>query len=153
MSQLTIELVPRTAWFSNVRKMVSRKDWDILRKESYKKANYKCEICGGIGKRYPVECHEVWGYDDDKYVQKLLRLISLCPACHEVKHIGLASVRGRGEIAKKHLAKVNGWSRQETDKYVIEQFDIWRIRSSYTWKIDLTWLEKRNIEYKNDRKT
>ncbi len=151
MSQLTIELVPRTAWFSNVRKMISRKDWDILRKESYKKANYKCEICGGIGKRYPVECHEVWEYDDDKHVQKLLRLISLCPSCHEVKHIGLAGVRGRGEIAKEHLAKTNGWSKQKTDKYVIEQFDIWKIRSSYTWEIDLTWLEKRNIEYKNDR--
>ena len=36
--KLTIELVPRTAWFSNVRSMVSREDWDVLRKECYAQA-------------------------------------------------------------------------------------------------------------------
>lgn len=149
--QLTIELVPKTAWFSNVRSMISKKDWDILRREAYKKAGYKCEICGGIGKKHPVECHEIWQYDDKKHIQKLIRLTALCPACHEVKHIGLAHIRNRGEIAKEHLSKVNDWSKQKTNKYVQEQFNVWMGRSCSEWKIDITWLEKRGIEYKKDK--
>ena len=39
--------------------------------------------------------HEVWDYDDARRVQRLVRLIALCPACHEVKHLGLAAKRGR----------------------------------------------------------
>ena len=41
---LTIELVPSTSHYTNVRTILPKKEWDRLRKESYKKANYKCEI-------------------------------------------------------------------------------------------------------------
>lgn len=152
-TKLTIELVPKTAWFSNVRSMVSAKNWDILKKESYKKASHKCEICNGVGKKHPVECHEIWGYDDDKYIQKLLGLISLCPSCHEVKHMGLANIRGRTEIAIKHLAKVNDWGIKQANEYVIEQFTVWEERSLNDWDINLSWLTERGIEYKDDRKS
>ena len=149
--KLTIELVPQTAWFSNVRSMVSKEDWDILRKEAYKKANYKCELCGGVGSKHPVECHEIWEYDDQNHTQKLLGLIALCPSCHEVKHMGLASVRGRQDIATQHLAKVNNWSKNQVNQYVDEQFNKWQKRSGYEWEIDLKWLEEKGIKYKNDR--
>jgi len=46
--QITIELVPQTSWFVNVRSMVSTEDWDTLRKESYRNSNYKCKICGNV---------------------------------------------------------------------------------------------------------
>ena len=151
--RLTIELVPKTTWFSNVRSMVSRQDWDFLRRNSYKKANYLCEVCGGVGNHHPVECHEIWQYDDNKHIQKLLGLISLCPLCHEVKHIGLANIRGRIDTVKRHLAKVNAWTEQETNDYVAEQFDVWMDRSLYEWKVDLTWLDEQSIKYKADRQT
>ena len=150
---LTIELVPKTAWFSNVRSMIAKKDWDILRKEAYRKADYKCEICGGVGKRHPVECHEIWEYDDNNHIQKLAGMTALCPSCHEVKHIGFANTQGRGEMAEEHLAKVNKWTKEKTTKYVREQFKKWAERSKYDWEIDLTWLEEKGIEFKNDRET
>ena len=106
--QLTVELVPQTCWFSNVRDHVSKATWDLLRKRTYKQANYRCSVCGGRGPKWPVECHEIWHYDDQKKVQKLLGLTALCPSCHEVKHIGLAGVRGRCQQACEHLARVNG---------------------------------------------
>ena len=149
---LTIELVPRTAWFSNVRSMVSKKDWDTIRKETYEQANNKCEICGGVGTRHPVECHEIWEYDDKKHIQKLNGMIALCPECHEVKHIGLAGKHGRGEIAQVHLAKINRWTMIQTSDYINGQVSKWKQRSTFMWKIDLSWLEDRNIDYKNDRK-
>jgi hypothetical protein len=150
--QLTIELVPKTAWFSNVRSMVSKKDWDTIRKKIYEQANNKCQICGCMGTRHPVECHEIWEYDDKEHIQKLKGMIALCPACHEVKHIGLANVRGRGEIAQAHLAKINKWKSKQTSDYIDEQFSKWKERSTFKWKIDLTWLEDRKIKYKDDRK-
>ena len=58
--KLTIELVPKTAWYKNVRSEVSKDRWDELRKECYRNANYKCEVCGGTGPKWPVECHEIW---------------------------------------------------------------------------------------------
>jgi len=58
-----------------------------------KKAENLCETCGGCGPQYPVECHEIWNYDDTRLIQKLDGLIALCPDCHEVKHIGLAGAR------------------------------------------------------------
>ena len=144
--KLTIELVPETAWFSNVRSQVSKKEWDILRKDSYVKANNLCEICGGKGRRHPVECHEVWHYDDDKKIQTLVRLISLCPSCHQVKHIGLAKVRGRYKQALTHLAKVNQWQISKAEKYVNDQFQIWLQRSQFEWTLDISFLKNFGIK-------
>lgn len=44
--KLTIELLPKGAWNNDFSKTLSQKDWDILRKECYKRANHKCQICG-----------------------------------------------------------------------------------------------------------
>lgn len=87
--KLTIELVPSTSWFSNLRSLLSSEEWDKIRRGCYKNANYKCEICSGVGPKHPVECHETWEYDEKQGIQKLIGLIALCPSCHEVKHVGL----------------------------------------------------------------
>jgi hypothetical protein len=136
--KLTIELVPQTCWFSNVRDQVSRGDWDRIRSQVSEKAGRRCEVCGGRGNRHPVECHEVWEYDEQAGVQRLIRMVALCPACHEVKHIGLAGIRGRGEIARDHLARVNDWAPEVAARYVNEAFDLWRMRSRRNWSLDIS---------------
>lgn len=150
--KLTIELVPRTCWFSNVRSCVSKKDWDKLRKKSYQNAGYKCEICGGKGSRHPVECHEIWNYDDKHKIQKLERMIALCPSCHEVKHIGYASVRGRYDVAIRHLAKVNGWTEEQADNYAQIAFNIWKERSDWQWTLDLSFLDDEDVTVIEDNR-
>jgi 5-methylcytosine-specific restriction endonuclease McrA len=145
---LTIELVPQTCWFSNVRSEVNDEDWEKLRKITFAKAEHLCEVCGGRGPKWPVECHEIWHYDDVKHIQKLIGLTALCLSCHEVKHRGLAGIKGRGEIADQHLAKVNHWAMPETEKYVDEQFEVWRERSRYQWILDISWLGQFNIQPK-----
>ena len=89
MNKITIELIPKQCFFSNVRTLLPTKWWDILRKDSYEKAEHKCEVCKQTGKeqgyKHNVECHEIWDYDDRLKVQKLLGLISLCPRCHQIK--------------------------------------------------------------------
>ena len=144
-NRLTIELVPQTCWFSNVRSEVSAADWDRLRKLTSDAAGGQCEVCGGQGPKWPVECHEIWGYDDARHTQTLLGLTALCPACHEVKHIGLANIRGRGDIAARHLAKVNGWTAREAERYIAEQFAAWERRSKFQWTLSLDWLEQNGV--------
>src|SRR5207302_1396445 len=82
-TRLTVELVPSSCWYTNVRSHVPKTVWDRLRRQVAAEAGNRCEICGGRGRRWPVECHEVWEYDDDEKIQRLQRLVALCPACHE----------------------------------------------------------------------
>ena len=143
---LTVELVPRTAWFKNVRSHVPAGEWERLKRRTFARAGYACEVCGGRGPRWPVECHEVFSYDDERRVQKLERLLALCPSCHEVKHAGLAGVRGRRREAVAHLARVNGWSGADADAYLEVCFEQWHRRSNHEWALDLSHLEELGVE-------
>lgn len=144
MGVLTCELVPSNQWGTNLRSVLAPKVWDSLRKACYERAGYRCEICNGVGRKHPVECHEIWEYADGPvFIQKLTGLIALCPSCHKVKHIGFAFSQGSGPFsaAMAHLAKVNDWSVNRTKLYVTTQFQIHAIRSQQNWMMDLSWLD------------
>jgi hypothetical protein len=81
-----------------------------------------------------------------------LGLIALCPSCHQVKHIGLAKVRGKEAEAKKHLAKINNWSNLDVEKYLTTVWNPWTKRSQNNWKLELSWLEDNfNIKVEEKR--
>ncbi len=65
LTRLTVELIPRTCWFKNVRSEVTPTQWEKLRKQTLEKAGHRCEVCGAGGR---LECHEVWEYDDEGHV-------------------------------------------------------------------------------------
>jgi len=139
---LTIELVPRTAWYSNLRSELTKGEWDTVRKATYQAAGYKCEICGGKGEKWPVECHEKWEYDDSEKIQTLLGLIALCPTCHRVKHAGLATIHGKKADVIAQLVRVNNWPIQQARVYIEQSFARWVERCNYHWEQDTTWLER-----------
>ncbi len=140
--KLTIELVPRTAWFSNLRKELTKEWWDRLRRDTYQAAGYECEICGGKGPKWPVECHEKWAYNDQEKIQTLLGLIALCPSCHQVKHIGLANVHGKLEQATTHLIRINNIPCAQAVEYIQQAVQRWQHRSMFEWTLDVSWLER-----------
>jgi hypothetical protein len=111
--RLTIELVPKTCWFSNVRNHVSNEEWKAISRQVSCGALNRCQICGGrspIGAR--VECHEVFLYDEQTRTQKLVSLVALCRPCHSVKHIGRTQMEGHEPEALVQLATVNGWTHE-----------------------------------------
>jgi hypothetical protein len=137
--KLTIELVPETSWFNNLRSQMTRRDWDKIRKQTYENYNCKCAICGSEGR---MNCHEVWEYDDIKFKQTLLGFIALCDMCHHVKHIGLANIlanKGRldYEMVIAHFTKVNNCDRKTFEKHREKAYEVWEKRSSYQWNVDL----------------
>lgn len=145
--RLSIELVPSTSWYDNVRNALTKEEWDIVRKKAYRQDNYKCHICGSTGilqrsATWPVEAHEVWEYNDKTHVQKLVKIVSLCPICHHVKHMGLASINGQMEEVIKQLCNVNKWSREVSKSYIAFSFDLWKERSEHNWTVDISNLDK-----------
>ena len=138
--KLTIELVPRTCWYANLRKTMPKGKWDRLRRTVYAKASYKCEICGATDRR--LHCHEMWTYDDKTRIQKLHGFICLCDLCHHVKHIGLAEILAdRGELdfnaLVRHFTKVNQVAKNDFEAHRARAFEQWRERSTHKWKTDL----------------
>lgn len=150
--KLSIELVPKSCWLSNVRDHVTPKQWELIKKTTFQKAGNRCEICSGVGPKWPVECHEVWLYDDVKKIQTLERTIALCPSCHQVKHIGFASVSGHFEAARSHFLKVNKISKKEADFYIDKAFKTFERRSKHQWTLDISFLKTAfNIDIKPKR--
>lgn len=144
--KLQIELVPDGCWFTNVRSNVTAREWDFIRKHVYIDAGYRCEICNGVGYKHPVECHEVWSYDLNTKIQKLECLQALCPACHEVKHIGLTSIRGFRERAVAHFIGINNLSNLEAERIIHAVFEEWRERSFINWELNIDLLKTFNID-------
>jgi hypothetical protein len=144
--ELLVELIPKTCHYSNVRTTVKPTEWDKIRFISYEAANNKCEICGDSGKnqgyKHAVECHEIWHYDDEKHIQKLIGLISLCPLCHMTKHIGRAMAMGRENFCYTQLAKVNNWTKEQIQEHVLSSFEVHKERSKHEWTLDISILEK-----------
>jgi len=138
--KLTIELVPKTSWYANLRKSLPKR-WNEIRKLTYQYYNYHCSICGGKGPKWPVECHEVWNYSDRLHIQALVALQALCPACHLVKHIGFARVSGRLHEAIQQLMKVNNIDERAANSEISKAMDRWEERSMFTWEVDTSDLD------------
>lgn len=141
---LELELVPSSCFYKNVRQILSTTDWKSICKQIYNQCNYKCEICGGIGNKHPVEAHETWEYDLNSLTQKLIYIKGLCPLCHSTKHFGLAELQGKRNLVLSHLMKINKISNKEAELYIKEQFLLWQFRSSKQWKLDISFLKNYN---------
>lgn len=138
--RLSVELVPTSCWYSNVRSNVSAPTWARISREVSMAAGRRCSICARVGVVHALECHEVWGYNDTARKQRLMELVALCPECHAVKHIGRSLSMGRGREALAWLAQVNEITPAAALEHVRVAFDVHRARSLHTWTLDVTLL-------------
>jgi len=142
---LTIELIPKSSWCHNLWSQLDSRDWGRLKVTTSEAAQHRCEVCGGVGSKYPVDCHERWEFEEWSCTQSLVGLIALCPACHSVKHLGRSMNHGLGDDAKAHLRAINKWSTKKTEDYVALAFNLWEVRSLEKWYVDLSWLKQFRI--------
>lgn len=137
--KLEIELVPVTVWQSSLYRLLPRKVWNEVRNETIRERGRKCQICGeteGV-----ISLHEIWRYDDEKYVQKLEGFILLCEMCHHVKHIFLAGILSKTSNLNydkviEHFCKVNSCTRKYFEEHEAKAFKIWEKRSKHKWRQD-----------------
>lgn len=145
--KLNFELVPDGCWYSNLRHFLSKKDWDRIRFDAYKRANGKCMICGRNTTR--LEAHEKWSYDTKRGVQKLEDVVAICHDCHSVIHIGLTQFRGNEDRAIKHFLRVNDCTYFEYIEQLKEANIINNERNKVSdWVQNIKWLTDRYGEIK-----
>lgn len=137
--KLSIELIPSSSWYNNMRKFVTQTQWKKIRQEAILHARGKCEICGATPKS--IDCHERWEYDEVNKVQTLKGFVAICKACHLVKHIGLTSIlAGKGQIDMQniieHFMHVNNCEMDVFLEHRAYAYEQWRQRSSQDWKVD-----------------
>ena len=92
--KLIVDVVLQWCWFSHIWEQGSREQWNRAGKQTYRHAYNVCGMCGGNELEWPVECHAAWQDDETTYVQSLVRLRAVCPACHAMKHGGWAEMQG-----------------------------------------------------------
>lgn len=139
--KLNFELVPDSCWYSNLRSILSKKQWDFIRNDAKVRFNGRCAICGK--KTQHLDAHERWSYDEKNAVQKLEDVICVCKSCHAVIHIGLTQLRGEEEKAERHFMRVNDCNYAEYRKALGAANERHaRLNQIPEWKLDLTWLKK-----------
>ena len=139
--KLNFELVPDSCWYSNLRSILSKKQWDFLRQDARDRAQGRCMICGK--KTDKLDAHERWSYNEEKCVQKLEDIVAVCKDCHSVIHIGYTQLKGDVERAEKHFIKVNNCSYAEYRKALgIANEEHQRRNKISEWKLDLNYLKR-----------
>jgi hypothetical protein len=127
--RLTVELIPTSLHGKNPRTAMGSAMWERHRERVCEAAGNRCEICGGVGERHPVEIHERYEYDETSRPprQNVIGLIALCPDCHAGKHLARTRLVAREqgdpsiyEYALHHLACVNEWDDQQVRDYLAE---------------------------------
>lgn len=138
--KLSFELVPEECWHANLRSMLSKEQWDLIRKDAYRRAGYKCRICGRGNTR--LEAHEKWSYDERKGLQKLEDVLALCKDCHQVKHISRAQLIGRGNDAMEHFMRVNECTQSDFHAELGRANEEYIRRNKIeNWVTDISWLK------------
>lgn len=139
-NDLFVDLIPASCFFQNVRSNIHEMDWRVLSIGIRARANNTCEICGfkeNKQERQFLEAHERWHYDEKTHIQKLMRIVCLCNACHTYTHMGLAQITGKDDMAIKHKMKVSGLARTQVKNEIDQAFRDWEVRNKIEWGLDL----------------
>lgn len=152
--KLEVGLIPISAWGRNLRAVVSEESWAMLRRKfgavhDYEHYGYPpspliCETCG-IRTLENLHLHEIWDFDDNKRIQKLVGFMVVCEDCHNAIHFGRANKVGLGKRAEAHLAKVNGWSGKMLNDHIAQANQQWIRRSGIDYELDFGWLFEQEI--------
>lgn len=122
--KLLIQPTPKNNWGDSLAQLLPKEIWDVLRKEVYAKANYICEICLKYDRT--LNCHEHWGYDDEKKIQYLIYPMCICTECHNSIHWFRTenAIRKREyppsyiDVLKSHFISVNGIDIKKFGRYL-----------------------------------
>lgn len=137
--KLQMELIPETSHYKNLRNDVGPTKWGKIRKTINVRQNGKCAICDDEPKR--LYCHEIWDYDGNTKVQKLVGFMSVCGNCNLCIHFGFARLQAEKGLIKiddiiNHFLKVNNCTMSDFEKHKKEEGIKYRDRSEIEWQLD-----------------
>jgi hypothetical protein len=134
---ITVSLIPRPNWGKDLAKLLPKRTWEQLRKQVYAEAEHRCVICGAAGS---LHADEVWDYDEEHVIQRLISIRAVCPDCHACKHWGrtqMVSPPAELERLAAHFCRVNNCDPKVFKAHRTKAANEWRRRSALTgWQID-----------------
>ena len=139
--KLKFELIPDGCFKYNLRNILSKTEWDYIKKVVKASANGTCMICGK--KTYRLDAHERWSYNEKDGIIKLEDVLAVCTDCHAVIHINRTFIKGDEERAEKHYRKVNACTYAEYRRDLgLANEEQKRRNNVAEWKMDLSNLLK-----------
>lgn len=133
------QLVPSSAWNSNLRTILSAAGWRKLREKVLSKHGTNCSYCGSTPRS--LDCHEIWSYaiEDGASTgkQKLVKILPLCKACHMVCHIGFWSMQGKHDQVVAHMMRIRKISKNEATAEISAAFQVFDKLSRFEWALDI----------------
>lgn len=133
-NQLFVDLLPMD---SNVtlKRSLSDSEYGRLKNIIVKRAGYKCEICNteclSKDNKYLQVC-ERFSYCMEKGVQKLERIVAMCKDCFVTTR--LLNKR----VTLSRLIEINQIDKEDAKQHILDAYEIWKIRSNISWKVDLS---------------
>ncbi|MCP1545514.1 hypothetical protein [Methylorubrum extorquens] len=149
----------------NLWSLFDEATWNHVRKTNYARSGHRCMLCGeqrprivgaGAAARGPVDAHEVWSWsmpDDDPSlgvgIQRLERIMVLCPTCHACFHAGHAVSAARRDARHEEAAAfirarqsdITGLEGDALDAHLARSAGEWdRTRGVERWILDLSHL-------------
>ena len=142
--RLAVESIPYGSRRASLANLMPRAQWDRLRRSIYRKAHYRCQICGREGRMY---CHEIWQYNDATSHQFLRGFEALCRDCHDTKHLFFIRSNWRRAVLFRRFLTVNRVSREKGIQHLVDVYrqqqklnrKQWVVNyGEYNWQIPAT---------------
>ena len=139
-SKLKPRLVPALLWGMSGHRRLSQRHWRRIRSQVLDAAEGRCRYCGDAYATGMI-CDEVWHYDPDGQVARLMELQIICRACNDVIHLGQARSRlgpRATDAARDRMARVNGTSGSEAQEEINSSWMRWhRLGMVPRWTIEV----------------
>ncbi|CAL5219776.1 g1679 [Coccomyxa viridis] len=145
---LTVDAIPENVLpYANLSNLLSKEDWDNLCRTTARAANYRCQISGGCNpdSQNPVQCQEVWAFDDDRAEMRLVGLQAVCSEIYLAKRLLRQLDDNTRQTAMWTLQALNDWTIMEAEAYLQYIDGIARDRSRKPWTVDLSWLNPMGV--------
>lgn len=142
--KLDFDFIPEESWKFNLRHILSPAAWDIVRRDAYKRAGYKCRICGRGKCR--LEAHEKWSFDTANKIQRLEDVLALCHDCHATIHYQRTALCDGAEGARRaeeHFMRVNKCTESEFHEALARAAARHEeLNKIEDWRLDLSFLKR-----------
>ena len=136
--KLAIEPRPISTWGVTLASLLPKKDWDQIRHQCYREADYTCTICGEQERQ--LHAHEKWKFDDKRKIQRLVDVQCCCVLCHDVYHFGRSSQVYSSKYQQElinHWCKVNKLTKADFQVHLaqIREINQKRVKIFYVVKV------------------
>jgi hypothetical protein len=131
---LAPELVPEPLWYLSGQNLLPRRQWQAIRAAVIAEVGSHCSACAQPIAASAI-CHEMWSYENDAGIARLLGLTIICRPCNGVHHFGQASVGGWLPAVFEQLESVNGIDHAAAKEMLRQAKANWRSQSARSWTI------------------